>query len=109
MKRLIIGAAITAIAAISFVAISADAPDRPDGVSAKNWISVSARLGIVLVEGEAPTVGRVDPDTKLSQIPPGGLPLLFTPPAGGYFMIKGASGWSRLVVVEPLKGPGSAG
>ncbi len=57
MKRLIVGAAVAAIAAISYVAISADAPDRPDGVSAKNWISVSARLGIVLVDGEAPTVG----------------------------------------------------
>ncbi len=100
MKRLIVGAAIAVIAAISYVAISADAPDRPDGVSDKNWISVSARLGIVVVDGEAPT---------MSQISPPGLPLLYPPPAGGYFMIKGASGWSRLVVVAPLKGPGSAG
>jgi hypothetical protein len=32
-----------------------------------------------------------------------------TPPTPGYFMLKGASGWSRLVVIEPLKGPSAAG
>lgn len=109
MKRLFVGAAIAAIAAISYVATSADATDRPAGVSARDWIPVSARLGIVLVETEAPTVGRVDRDTLQMQMPPGGMPLLLKPPAGGYFMVKGASGWSRLVVIEPLKGPADAG
>jgi hypothetical protein len=109
MKRLIVGAAIAAIATISYVALSADATDRPAGVSAWEWVSVSASLGIVLVPGEAPTVGRVDQDTMTMQMPPGGLPLLLKPPVGGYFMVKGASGWTRLVVVEPTKGPAGAG
>jgi len=109
MKHLVVGAVIAVIFAASCVATSQEAPDRPAGVSAKDWVPVSPRLGIVLVNSEAPTVGRVDPDTKLTQMPPGGMPLLLKPPAGGYFMIKGASGWSRLVVIEPLKGPADAG
>ena len=109
MNRLIIGAAIAVIATISYVATSADAPDRPAGVSAKEWVSISASLGIVLVPGEAPTVGRVDPVTKTMQLPPGGMPLLLKPPVGGYFMVKGAGGWNRLVVIEPVKGPADVG
>jgi hypothetical protein len=35
--------------------------------------------------------------------------LLLKPPVGGYFMVKGVAGWTRLVVMEPLKGPGDAG
>ena len=113
MKRMIVGAAVAAIAALSYVAISADAPDRPDGVSARNWIAVSDRLGIVLVDSKPTPMGAVesgpiDPSRPV-QIPPGSVPLLLTPPVGGYFMVKGASGWSRLVVVEPLKGPAGAG
>jgi len=54
-------------------------------------------------------VGRVDPDTKLMQMPPGGMPLLLKPPVGGYFMVKGAGGWTRLVVIEPMKGPADVG
>src|SRR5262245_40264231 len=109
MKRLVVGAVIAAIVAVSYVATSQEAPDRPAGVSARDWVSVSPRLGIVLVSSEAPMVGRVDPDTKVTQLPPGGMPLLLKPPAGGYFMVKGASGWSRLIVIEPLKGPADAG
>src|SRR5688572_6794789 len=109
MKRLIVVAAIAAIATISYVATSADAADRPAGVAAKEWVSISASLGIVLVPSEAPTVGRVDPDTKLMQMPPGGMPLLLKPPVGGYFMVKGAGGWTRLVVIEPMKGPADVG
>lgn len=111
MKRLIIGAAVAAIATISFVAISADGADRPAGVSARDWIPISASLGIVLLPNESPTVGRVDvsdPATPV-RVVPGGLALLLKPPVGGYFMVKGRSGWSRLVVVEPLKGPADAG
>ncbi|MEO8308691.1 MAG: hypothetical protein ABI616_11705 [Pseudomonadota bacterium] len=102
MKRLIVGAAIAVIAAISYVAISADAADRPAGVSAKNWISINASIGVVLVASEVPVV-------KPMQGSPNGTALLLKPAAGGYFMVKGASGWHRLVVVEPLKGPADAG
>ncbi|MEO6185651.1 MAG: hypothetical protein ABIP38_04725 [Steroidobacteraceae bacterium] len=109
MKRLIISAAIAAIATLSYVATSADGADRPAGVSAKEWVSISPALGIVLIPNGAPTVGRVDPSTKQMQSPPGGMPLLLKPPVNGYFMVKGASGWSRLVVVEPIKGPADVG
>ncbi len=109
MNRLIVGAAIAAIATISYVAMSADTTDRPAGVSAKEWVSISASLGIVLVPSEAPTVGRIDPDTMVMQRQSGGMPFLLKPPVGGYFMVRGTSGWSRLVVVEPMKGPADAG
>ena len=108
MKRLFVSAAIAAIAAISYVAISADAPDRPAGVSARDWISVSSSLGIVLVTSEPAAVGRFESSTMV-QTPQAGLPLLLKPPVAGYFMVKGAGGWSRLVVVEPVKGPADAG
>jgi hypothetical protein len=109
MKRLLVGAAVAAIATISYVATSAGAPDRPAGVAAKDWLSISTSLGIVLVSGEAPTVGRVDPSNGTTQAPPTGMPLLLKPPVGGYFMVKGASGWTRLVVIEPVKGPADVG
>jgi len=35
--------------------------------------------------------------------------LLLRPPVSGYFMVKGASGWTRLVIVEPVKGPADVG
>jgi hypothetical protein len=35
--------------------------------------------------------------------------LFLTPPTPGYFMLKGPAGWSRVVVVEPIKGPAAAG
>ena len=108
MKRLVVGAVIAAIATISYVATSADAAGRPPGVAAKDWISVSESVGIVLVASESPTVARADSSGK-TQMASGGLPLLLKPPVGGYFMIKGASGWSRLVVIEPVKGPADAG
>jgi hypothetical protein len=110
MNQLIVGVAVAAVAAMSYVATSADAPDRPAGVSAKEWVPISASMGIVLVSRE-PTaiVGRVDPDTKTMQLPPSGMPLLLKPPAEGYFMVKGAGGWTRLVVIEPLKGPADVG
>lgn len=44
-----------------------------------------------------------------SALPPGGTQLLLKPPVGGYFMVKGARGWTRLIVVEPAKGPADAG
>jgi hypothetical protein len=34
---------------------------------------------------------------------------LLTPPVEGYFMVKRGNAWLRLLVVEPIKGPGSAG
>jgi hypothetical protein len=76
---------------------AAAGPDRPNGVQASDWVPISARLGIVLVHSKnAPVTGAPQA-------------LLLRPPANGYFMVKGADGWSRLVIVEPPKGPGEAG
>ena len=122
MKRAIIGAAIAAAAITSFVAISGDAPDRPAGVAARDWIPVSDSFGIVLAHTAAPVTGSGNamealegPDGMIL-LPRGGSAdmrpsnmLLLRPPVGGYFMVKGADGWTRLVVVEPVKGPGDAG
>jgi hypothetical protein len=35
--------------------------------------------------------------------------LLLTPAASGYFMVRSAVGWQRIVIVEPMKGPGATG
>lgn len=78
-------------------AMAADAPDRPANVAAAAWVPVSDRLGIVLVEDKTP------PAVSVNQ------PLLLKPPVGGYFMVKRANGWTRLLIVEPIKGPGDAG
>lgn len=122
MKRAIIGAAITAAAIASFMAIPGNAPDRPAGVSASEWIPITDTFGIVMMPPQAPVTGSGDaiarlegPNGAIVQRQGGGLSmpsssmLLLRPPVGGYFMVKRADGWSRLIVVEPVKGPGDAG
>lgn len=122
MKRAIIGAAIAATAIVSFVAISGDAPDRPAGVSAREWIPITDSFGIVLMQTHTPVTGSGDELEKIEgpngaivqprgvslSTPPSTM-LLLRPPVGGYFMVKSAGGWTRLIVVEPVKGPGDAG
>ena len=36
-------------------------------------------------------------------------PLLLAPPAEGYFMVRAGTGWQRLTIKDPLKGPGASG
>lgn len=114
MKQLILGATAVAAAAVSYIAISAGGSDRPTGVAARDWVAVTDLLGIVLVSSNVkPQAAPISPDGKSSLAPPG-VPisadaLLLKPPVGGYFMVKGAAGWTRLVMIEPLKGPGDAG
>lgn len=123
MKNLMSVPIAAALLSLSYLAFSADPADRPAGVAAANWVAVSDRLGIVLSDATVP-MGPVEqlpeaigPDGK-SMIPlsrgsrfpaPAGQALLLKPPVGGYFMVKGAGGWTRLLVFEPLKGPGDAG
>jgi hypothetical protein len=128
MKRIAYASIAVFLLACSYTSLSADPPDRPQGVADRDWVPVSDRLGIVLVDAsppmdttaEIPEVGidrrRVDRSSPMvrGQERPGlaapvGQALLLKPPLGGYFMVKGASGWTRLVVVEPAKGPGDAG
>ncbi len=82
----------------SCASLAADAPDRPAGVAAANWVPVSDRVGILLVPSDGPVLAA-----------PVDRALLLKPPVNGYFMVKGAAGWSRLVIVEPVKGPADAG
>ena len=114
MKRLILVATSVAAAAVSYIAISASAPDRPAGVSARDWVAVTESLGIVLVSSDAtPQTAPISPDGKSNLAPPG-VPisagaLLLKPPVGGYFMVKGAAGWTRWLVMAPVKGAGDGG
>jgi hypothetical protein len=55
------------------------------------------------------TVGFVVIPEKTSATVIASSALLLEPAASGYFMAKTATGWRRLVVVEPIKGPGTAG
>ena len=75
------------------------APDRPQGVAAGAWISLNPRLGFV-----------VAPPAKVPMgVGANAQALVLAPPVEGYFMIKGATTWSRVVITEPSKGPGPAG
>jgi len=98
MKRLAIASSAIVVLALSYAVISAEAPNRPAGVAANEWVAVSDSLGIVLVK---------ESDRQARAMSPGAL--LLKPPVGGYFMVKGASGWTRLILSEPIKGPADAG
>jgi hypothetical protein len=98
MKSSVLVSAILATAfALSPVVHSADAPDRPPGVAKEAWIPINDRVGFVVVPSTKEPV-RASPQT-----------LMLMPPVSGYFMLKGTSGWTRMVIVEPLRGPADAG
>jgi hypothetical protein len=97
MKRLALVPFAIACLGISAAALTAEGPDTPPGVAAKHWVPISARLGVVLVEA-ANTPARTERGA-----------LMLRPPVNGYFMVKGADGWTRLIIVEPSKGPADVG
>ena len=97
MKRIAIVSLVALMMSLPASAFAADVPDRPAGVDAQHWVPISGRLGLVLVQRQAGPVAG------------GAQPLLLGPPVNGFFMVKGAAGWSRLVIVEPAMGPGGAG
>jgi hypothetical protein len=117
MKMLATAGVLALVCVIVVVrAVGADSPNRPPGVSLSEWAPVSDTLGIVLVQ-QAPAAGdstfadpsvAADSRVKPLQYPPQTGAIL-SPPTNGYFMVKRGSRWVRLVVVEPLKGPGDAG
>jgi hypothetical protein len=88
---------LASILAVHF-ALGAVSAERPAGVAAQNWIAISDKLGFVVMPPE--TYPVVTPDKQ---------PLLLAPAASGYFMARSSLGWQRLVIVEPLKGPGATG
>jgi hypothetical protein len=79
-------------------AVGAAGTDRPSGVAAPNWIPINDKLGFVVMPPETYPVVSTDKQ-----------PLLLTPAASGYFMARSSLGWQRLVIAQPLKGPGAAG
>jgi len=79
-------------------AVGAAGTDRPAGIAAPNWIPINDRLGFVVMPHDTYPVAEPDKQT-----------LLLTPAASGYFMVRTGVSWQRLVIVEPMKGPGAAG
>jgi hypothetical protein len=79
-------------------AVGAGGTDRPAGVAAPNWIPINDKLGFVVMPPATYPVATPDKQS-----------LLLTPAASGYFMARSAVGWQRLVIVEPMKGPGASG
>ena len=98
MKRVLSAGALlaAALAVIPFVR-GDDIQGRPSGVSANDWVPISERVGFVLVHSNK-LPHATDPQV-----------LMLKPPASGYFMLRGASGWTRMVIVEPARELGDAG
>jgi hypothetical protein len=101
-------------------AIGADAPNRPPGVSASEWAPISDTMGVVLVDNQptaldapivtpSPASGAATRDIGAGATRGGGGGAALTAPISGYLMVKRGSLWQRLVVIDPIKGPGSAG
>ena len=94
---LVLGVLLLSALAVSPFVHSSNAPDRPPGVSKELWIPIGDRVGFVVVPPPKEAV-RGSPQA-----------LLLAPPVSGYFMLKGASEWRRIAIVEPPRGPGDAG
>ena len=97
MRKLVASALALASLLVGYAALTAESSDRPSNVDAANWIQVSDTVGFVVIPER--TSGTVIASSAL----------LLEPAASGYFMAKTATGWRRLVVVEPIKGPGTTG
>jgi hypothetical protein len=88
-STLLAGALFVAVAlALAPFVRSENVPNRPPGVGANAWIPLNDRLGFV-----------VTPETKFS-VNASRNALLLAPPVSGYFMIRGASRWFRVVLVD---------
>jgi hypothetical protein len=74
-------------------------PDRPTGVDAGHWIPVSDKMGFVVTTPSIP--GR--------RVTTDGQPLLLASPEEGYFMVHRGNVWQRIIINNPIKGPGSSG
>jgi hypothetical protein len=97
-RALITGALLAAAIAVTPFVRGDDIQGRPPGVASNDWVPITDRVGFVLIRSTKQVAPRQD-----AQV------LLLRPTAPGYFMLKGASGWSRMVVVEPPRGPADAG
>jgi hypothetical protein len=83
--------------AISLALGASGGPARPPGIDAQHWIIVSDKMGFVV------TTPATYPPVAPAQA------LLVTPPAEGYFMIHVGNSWQRIIINDPIKGPGASG
>jgi hypothetical protein len=79
-------------------ALGASNPDRPAGINAQNWLPVSDKMGFVV------TTPHIYPAPVTDK-----QPLLLAPPAEGYFMVRTGNTWQRIIIQDPIKGPGTSG
>ena len=90
--------AIAAVALAAYAVVAAEQQDRPPGVAVRDWIPISERLGFVLDEK------TVWPSANSSQqvliAPPDVISAEHMPPAKGYFVVKTALGWRRVVIAD---------
>jgi hypothetical protein len=98
MRAILVLSAVISVTLILSKAVGAGAPERPPGVTATQWAAITDSLGVVLA-----------PEQQRNPIPVSPTALLVLPPVEGYFMVKQGSTWRRLILVEPVKGPGAAG
>jgi hypothetical protein len=108
MKTIYAVAAIAVLAGAGVAgAIGANSPSRPPGVSADEWAPINDSVGVVLVQGMIPTGAQRAEPPRAGIFPNTGAALIA--PVSGYLMVKRGHTWQRLVVIDPVKGPGEAG
>jgi acid phosphatase class B len=109
MKTLV-GLALVAVAACGLsLAASRNAPDRPPGIAADQWASISSTMGVVLVpdselSGRAgPAVSAPMDRTVLFSDPSPAVQAIIEEgyPVRGYLMVKRGKVWRPLNVVAP--------
>jgi hypothetical protein len=88
---------LASVLAVHF-ASGASTGDRPAGVGEGDWIPVSDKMGFVVTNPHIYPTPM--PDRQA---------LLLAPPAEGYFMVRTGNGWQRIIVTDPIKGPGTSG
>lgn len=125
MKTVHAIAAAALLATVAVVgAVSAEAPNsRPPGVSPGEWAPISDTLGVVLDQplpgaadlaapGQPDTAGQTQRPGRAANDRVGGGSLggaILIPPISGYLMVRRGNQWQRVILVEPVKGPGVAG
>jgi hypothetical protein len=98
--KIIYAAVLVLVSTFSIhLALGTPSADRPAGVDSQHWIPVSDKMGFVVTTSPAPGA-LVTTDRQ---------PLLLMPPAEGYFMVHTGYVWQRIVIQDPLKGPGTSG
>ena len=80
-------------------ACAADDSDRPPGVEARNWISITERLGFVVLNERKEFPLALPAGTLL--VAPENVSAEHAAPRKGYFVVKTDAGWLRLTVTEP--------